>query len=486
MAKTAILAVKVIGDATGGARALDQTGSSAGRMGSRLSKASKVASIGLAGLAVASVRAAKAAAQDQKSQALLANTMQRNAGASSAQIAATEKWIDAQARASGVADDQLRPALGTLLRATGDVATSQSALKVAMDVSAATGKPLEAVSAALAKGYGGQTTAIGRLVPGMSDAAKKSGDMAVIMDELAKKTGGSVAAAAATTEGKFAKLKVTFGELEESLGAVLLPIMDRLAAVMALVAAFATQHQTTFTIIVAVIAALAAAVIVTNAAYSAYIAITRIATVAAKAWAVAQRILNVALRANPIGLIVTAIALLVAGVILAYKKSATFRTIVQALGKAGQVAIGWIVTKVTELWKWLGPKLGPAFTTVKDTAVKAFNAMMAPIRTVIDLVKSVIEWIKKIKFPSVPKAISNLGKGGPPPAGYAGSRVAYSGLPGRGGPGDGVFTSRISRAGGGAQIIQITVNGALDPNAVARQIEKLLVARGRRLGVVTS
>ena len=58
------------------------------------------------------------------------------------------------------------PALATLARATGDVAKSQQAMGIALDVSAATGKDLGSVTNALAKGYAGNTTSLGRLVPG--------------------------------------------------------------------------------------------------------------------------------------------------------------------------------------------------------------------------------------------------------------------------------------------------------------------------------
>jgi hypothetical protein len=58
------------------------------------------------------------------------------------------------------------------------------------------------------------------------------------------------------------------------------------------------------------------------------------AAAASKAWAAAQWLLNVALDANPIGLVIVAIAALVAGIIIAYKKSETFRIIVQAVAKA--------------------------------------------------------------------------------------------------------------------------------------------------------
>lgn len=123
----------------------------------------------------------------------------------------------------------------------------------------------------------------------------------------------------------------------------------------------------------------------------------KVATVAAtgatKAQAAAQRVLNLAMKANPIGLIITAITLLVAGLVLAYKKSDTFRAIVQKAGEIGAKAIGWIVDKVGDLVGWLADKLGPGVSKAKDIAVGAFKLWLAPIKFVIDKIKSVVEWL---------------------------------------------------------------------------------------------
>lgn len=311
--KTAILAVRIIGDASGADRALSQASSSADKMGRRVQAASRVAAVGLAALGAASLSSAKAAAEDQKSQALLAQTMQKNAGATKAQVAATEAWISAQSRAKGVADDELRPALGNLIRATGDTATAQSALVTALDVSAATGKPLQSVSAALSKAYAGQTTALARLIPGMDKAILASGDMDAIMAELARTMGGSAATAAGTAQGKYERMKVTLGELQESLGTILLPVLGQFADILGRAATFAEQHTTAVQIAVGVLAGLAVAVLAVNAALKIYAATQAVITAATIIFRNAQLALNIALLANPIGLIIVAVLALVAG-----------------------------------------------------------------------------------------------------------------------------------------------------------------------------
>lgn len=446
MASSAVLAIRIISDATKAAKGFQQTESAADRMGRRLGNASRIAKVGLLAMGAAAISAAKDAAADAASQSKLAFALRKNAGASKQAIAGTEQWISSISRATGVADDQLRPALATLVRSTGDVRQSQAALKTAMDISAATGKPLQTVSAALAKGYGGQTAAIGKLVPGLDQAALKSGDMTQIMAALNAKVGGEAANAAQTASGKYAIMVNNFNEAKEQLGAGLLPVLSRSAVVLADAAAWAQKHSTTVKVLAISVGVLAGAVVGVNTAYKVY----RSGVLAARA---AQVVFNLAMRANPIGLVITAIALLIAGLVLAYKKSETFRNIVNKVRDAGVAAF-------KQIWSW--------------------------IQKAIDLVERLIGWISKIKFPSVPKAISSLGggAGGAPSGGGGGGGFAYSGLPGEGGPSDGWFLAPMG--GGNSTIVNITIDGAIDPVETARRIRQILTAQGVRFGTASA
>jgi hypothetical protein len=116
---------------------------------------------------------------------------------------------------------------------------------------------------------------------------------------------------------------------------------------------------------------------------------------------IAQKIFNAAMRANPIGLIITAIALLVAGLVLAYKKSETFRRIVDAVGRAGQKAFGWIVDKISELVGWVKDKAPQAFNAFKTVAVNVGNAILAPFRAVQALIEKILGLIGSIKIPDI-------------------------------------------------------------------------------------
>ncbi len=100
---------------------------------------------------------------------------------------AVEDYIANLQRVTGVLDDQLRPAFQQLLTATGSITKSQDALQTALNISAATGKSLTEVSAALTRGFSGNTTGLSRLGAGISKATLKTGDMNKIMAELNKK-----------------------------------------------------------------------------------------------------------------------------------------------------------------------------------------------------------------------------------------------------------------------------------------------------------
>lgn len=173
--------------------------------------------------------AVKAAAEDQKSQALLANSLRNTTGATDAAIAATERFITAQQAQFGIADDKLRPALGRLAAVTGDIGKAQGLLGVAMDISAAKTIDLDTAAALLSKGLGGNIGALKKLFPQISAATVKSKDFAGALKVVTAETGGAASAAANTFTGQMERIKLAFGEASESLGNELLPQVQAFA-----------------------------------------------------------------------------------------------------------------------------------------------------------------------------------------------------------------------------------------------------------------
>ena len=143
------------------------------------------AAAGIAAAAYASkllIDGVKSAIADEAAQAKLATTLQNVTGATDAQVAATEAYILKTSLANGITDDQLRPSLERLTRATKDVSEAQRLQTLALDIAAGTGKSLEAVSNALGKAYEGNTGALGKLGVGLDKAQIKS----MSLDEITK------------------------------------------------------------------------------------------------------------------------------------------------------------------------------------------------------------------------------------------------------------------------------------------------------------
>ena len=174
----------------------------------------------------------KAAIADEQSQLKLAQSLEKATGATKAQIAATEDSIDKMARATGVADDQLRPALARLALSTNSTSKAQELLALALDISTQTGKPLEGVANALGKAYDGNTAALGKLGVGLSSAELKAMSFTQVQSRLSDLFGGAAAANAQTFQGRMDRLKVAFDEGVETIGYKLLPIIQGLIDVI--------------------------------------------------------------------------------------------------------------------------------------------------------------------------------------------------------------------------------------------------------------
>ena len=140
-----------------------------------------------------------------------------------------EYFIANMQKLYGVLDDQLRPAFQTLLTASGSITRSQKALNTVLNVSAATGKSVEEVSAAISKGFTGQTTALTRLGAGLSKATLATGDMNAILDELDAKFAGQATARLTTYAGKMDQLKVSAANASEIIGGSLLDSLSLLS-----------------------------------------------------------------------------------------------------------------------------------------------------------------------------------------------------------------------------------------------------------------
>lgn len=271
------------------------------------------------------------------------------------------------------------------------------------------------------------------------ESLKQQATTNLVMKQSADAAGAN-AREAGTAAGQQARLSAAWKDAQASLGASLLPALTALAGSLTTVTNFMTEHKTATLAIVGTVAALAVGVLAVNAGMAVYGAATAVATgitvahaaaqkaaaastlgtrigLAAlavqtavtsgvtKAAAAAQWLLNAAMTANPIGLVVLAIVALVAIFVVAYKKSETFRKIVDGAFGAIKTAVTTAVSFVVNFVKTNWPKLvallgGPIVAAVvfvvrnwakiKAATSAAWTAVKALVGAAINAVKNTV------------------------------------------------------------------------------------------------
>jgi hypothetical protein len=230
------LKLSILGDVDNLNKSLKTATKDVETFGDKMGKVGKMVGAAFAAAAAAAgayaikigIEGVKAAIADEKAQTQLALALENATGATQAQIKATEQSILQMSLATGVADDDLRPALGRLVRSTADTEKAQQLLAQALDISAATGKPLETVANALGKAYDGNTASLGKLGVGLSAAELKTMSFEQVQSRLSDLFGGAAAANADTYAGRIARVQVAFNEAKETIGVALLPILEKL------------------------------------------------------------------------------------------------------------------------------------------------------------------------------------------------------------------------------------------------------------------
>ena len=333
--------------------------------------------------------------------ALLSKALKTNANATSAQVRETERWITKMQNATGVADGELRPALAALVAVTKDTDKAQSLLAVAMDISAAKGKPLEAVTAAIAKAQLGNVGALGRLGVATKDAEGKTLSFTDAMKNAKDTYGGAAATAADTTAGKMAILKAKIADLSESIGTQLIPIVEK---VVDFIGRWADKFnnlspaaQKVIVIVGLVLAAIGPLLIILG----------HIITIAPLVGAAFTAM------TGPVGIVIVAIAAIVAAFVLLWKKCDWFRNfwiavwdevkvVFEAVWPVIKKVLGWIVegftinfriikAAVKWFWDWAGPFITEGIKTWWRIIKQVMSWIVDAVRTAWPIIKGVVE-----------------------------------------------------------------------------------------------
>jgi hypothetical protein len=345
-----------------------------------IKKAAVPAAAALAGLTAALGSAVKGAIEDAAAQDKLAEQIRRTTGATDAQITANEDWIAVQGKLLGVTDDELRPALSGLVRATGSITKAQELASAAMDISAAKGISLETTTKALEKAYGGNYKALALLSPELRQMIKDGASLDEVMAAMSQTFGGAASDAAETTAGKFKRMKVALDETKESIGASLMPAVEAVLPFLQSLATWAQDNPEFFKVIAIALAGIATAIVA----------------------------INIAMSLNPISAIAIGIGLVAAAAVIAYKKFETFRTIVDAVFGAFR----WWISNVTI----------PLFQGLLSAATTVFKAIAAVWNnTVGKLAFTIPSWVPLIGGKSF--AMPKIGGGGGDSGGLTSARA---------------------------------------------------------------
>jgi phage-related protein len=227
---TRALTLKLLADVDNFTKNLDKADKDVATFGDKVGEFGKKAGLAFAAAGAAAVAYAgklaidgvKAAIEDAAAQTKLALTLKNVTGATENQIEATEDYITKTSLAFGITDDELRPSLERLARATGDLEKAQKLQTVAIDVAAGSGKNLEAVTNAMAKAAEGNTASLAKLGIGLTSAQLKTMSMEEITAKLADTFKNQASTQADTFQGKMQRLQIAFDEGKETVGAFIL------------------------------------------------------------------------------------------------------------------------------------------------------------------------------------------------------------------------------------------------------------------------
>ena len=412
----------------------------------------------------------KSAIADEQAQIKLATSLQNVTGATNAQIAAVEAQITKTSLLTGLTDDELRPSLERLVRSTKDVAAAQKLQSLAIDIAAGSGKSLEAVSNALGKAYEGNTAALGKLGVGISSAELKTMAFDDVTKLLAKTFEGQASKQADTFAGKMQRLQVAFDEGKETVGSFILDAITPLITLVVqnVIPAIAQLSTTIGTNLKPVFEDL-----------TVFFQETLLPII--QAWWDLMMIVGTG--------IVKTIRPILEGLFAAFdmiastiKKNETNLTPLFTLFK--NVATFVYTTLAPALGTILGAALRVVGTLVSGL-ITGFSKLVGIITKVVDGIKAIIDLVKNNPIvKGISGVIDNVFGGGRANGGsvtagtpyVVGERGAELFVPNRSGT-----IVPNNALGGRGSVINVTVNGAIDPEGTARTIIDVLnrsAARG--------
>jgi phage-related protein len=402
------LEVEIVGDASSLNRAVGQADSSFNKLAKR---GAFVGAAGLAAVAVGAKKVVDAASNLNES----INAVNVVFGKSAGRIHAFAKVADKEAGLSMRQLNELVTPLGASFTNLGDsqdvaakksIALAKRAADMASVFNVDVSEALEAIQA----GLRGEADPLERFGVGLSDAAVKAKAMKMGLAETEKgltaqdKAQARYALILSQTNKLQGDFKNTSGEaanaarinaasqenLNAKIGKGLLPIMKLYEGLLKSVTAFMSKHTTAVKVAAGIVAGFGTVLVAVYAATLAWSGAQKVAGAATKAWAAAQWLLNAAMAANPIVLVAIAIAALVAGLILAWKTSETFRDVVKGALDAVSDAAQAVLDFFKDNWPEIATLISGPFAPLVLLATDAFGIRSALKKAI----NGIITWIK--------------------------------------------------------------------------------------------
>jgi len=377
------------------------------KSGFALEKAFVPAAAALGALTTEIGFATKAAMADEAAQVELARQLKATTQATDAQVAAAEDFISTLSRQTAMADDQLRPALANLVRATGSLELSQKAMAVTADLATAKNIDMETASTAVAKALAGQTAALVKLDPSLKDLIDKSSSADDILKALNNTVGGAAEAFANTAEGGAKNFGIAMGELQESIGKVFLPIMEKMLPILNNVANYMAENTQVIIVLMGVVGSLAGAIVAANLAMRVY-------TGTVKAVEIANTLL-----ANSFTSLQTSVGVLATGIGIAALTLQSF----YELFKEGPQAIRQTVQPFKDFALFVGATVATIGNGVIDAVQLVVNGINSMVNAAIDALNLLnpfkdIDKVPMINLPNIP--VPKFGSGTYSPSGNSG------------------------------------------------------------------
>jgi phage-related protein len=511
--KSAILSLKILVDQAKAATDLDKAAGKVGGFEKSIGKLAAPAGIALGAIVALGKGAMDAASDSEQAMGAVDSVF----GKSAQKI---KDWSDQAATSVGLSKTQygnLAATLGAQLKNLG----------VPLDQAAVQTNDLIKLGADLAATYGGTTAdavgALGAAFRGEADPAERYGlalsqtavnaalaekgqdkltgaalnqaKAAAILELATSQASGAVGQFARESDGAAGSAQIAEAELSNvtaELGKQLLPVAVKVAQTLSVMAKWVSENSTLVKIMAGVVAVLAAGILILNA----YLKITAIVSKAA--WLAGL---------GPIGLVIAAVLAIVAAIVVLWNKCEWFRGAVMAVWNAIRTAaevawraitdvVGTVVDGIVAAWQGLVGIVRGIWDAIANAVTNALKPITTAIGWIQDAwdntVGAISRGIDKVKgwldgilgklggivgkvagvvtgtSMSVPVTVTRAGASSPSLFGAAAAGPARA----------------TPTGAGAAQVINITVNGAVDADGTARTITRVLSSRARRVGPV--